>query len=62
MPVEEAQDELLNFQILDEVRKVVEEGDDGSGERLLWVIERIEYEFYEMLEDKKRAYHTVISK
>ena len=60
--MEEAQDELLNFQILDEVRKIVGEGDDGTGERLLWVIERIEYEFYDMLEAKKIAYQTMISK
>jgi hypothetical protein len=39
----------------------VEEGDDGTGERLMWVIERIEYEFYEMLEAKKVAYQTLIS-
>ena len=38
------------------------EGDDGEGERLLWVIERIQIEFYEMLEDKKSAYQRVITK
>jgi hypothetical protein len=42
----------------------VVEGDDGKGEgeRLLWVIERINFEFYDMLEDKKMAYQRVISK
>ena len=37
------------------------DGDDGTGERLLWVLERLQYECDEVLQAKKMEYQRVIS-
>ena len=55
MSVEEMEDEEANEKVLEAVRELMEE-DDGTGERLMWLIERMKWQMSDIIEKKVKTF------
>ena len=53
---DEMDDEIANKNFLDEARDIVLNEDDGTGERLLWILEILQIKCYELIEKKKETF------